>query len=48
MSKGDTLFTMAANDSARFARALEALDGAWEIGDTVVDRGPLIADVIGR
>jgi len=43
---GDTIFTLSANDSARFDRALEALDGAWEIGDTVVNHGPLIAEVI--
>lgn len=43
---GDPLFTLSANDAARFDRALEALDGGWEIGDAVVDRGPLIAEVI--
>jgi thymidine phosphorylase len=43
---GDPLFTLSANDAARFERALEALDGAWEIGDTVIDRGQLIAEVI--
>lgn len=48
VSKGDPIFTMSANDSARFERALEALDGGWEIGDSVVDHGPLIAEVIGQ
>ena len=43
---GDPLFTLSANDAARFDRALEALNGGWEIGDAVVDRGPLIAEVI--
>ncbi len=46
VKRGDILFTLHANESARFERALEALDGGWEIGDNVVDRGPLIAEVI--
>jgi thymidine phosphorylase len=46
VKKGDVLFTLSANDSARFDRALEALDGGWEIGDSVIDHGPLIAEVI--
>jgi thymidine phosphorylase len=46
VKRGDTLFTLHANDSARFDRALEALEGGWEIGDAIVDRGPLIAEVI--
>jgi thymidine phosphorylase len=43
---GDAIFTLSANDSARFERALEVLDGAWGIGDAMVDHGPLIAEVI--
>ena len=46
VTKGDVLFTLSANEPARFERALEALDGGWEIGDSVVDNGPLIAEVI--
>jgi thymidine phosphorylase len=46
VKRGDTLFTLHANDAARFDRALEALDGGWEIGEQVVDRGSLIAEVI--
>ena len=46
VKKGDVVFTLSANDSARFDRALEALDGGWEIGESVIDRGPLIAEVI--
>jgi len=46
VKKGDVLFTLSANDSARFDRALEALDGGWEIGDSVIDHGLLIAEVI--
>jgi thymidine phosphorylase len=43
---GQPLFTLSADEPARFARALEALDGAWSIGDPgtpVDDGGPLIA-----
>lgn len=43
---GDPLFTLSANDSARFERALEALDGAWSIGDAAHDYGSLIAEVV--
>jgi thymidine phosphorylase len=46
VKKGDVLFTLSANDPARFDRALEALEGGWEIGETAVDHGPLIAEVI--
>jgi thymidine phosphorylase len=43
---GDPLFTMHTDDPARFARALEALEGAHSIGapgDEVATGGPLIA-----
>jgi thymidine phosphorylase len=46
VTKGQPLFTLSADEPARFARALEALDGAWAIGDPgspVDDGGPLIA-----
>lgn len=46
VSAGDPLFTLSANDSARFERALEALEGAWSIGDSAHDYGSLIAEVI--
>lgn len=45
---GDPVFTLSANDAARFDRALDALDGAWGIGDSVIEHGPLIAGIIGR
>ncbi|HEY9323866.1 MAG TPA: thymidine phosphorylase, partial [Agromyces sp.] len=48
---GEPLFTLHADESARFARALEAVEGAWRIGDAgdpINDGGPLIADRIGR
>lgn len=47
---GEVLFTLHADDPARFERALESLDGAYRIGDAddeVLDGGPLIADRIG-
>jgi thymidine phosphorylase len=50
VKEGQPLFTLSADEPARFARALEAVDGAWRIGDPgepVLDGGPLIADRIG-
>ncbi len=41
--KGQPLFTMHTDDAARFERALEALEGAYRIGDAADDVGPLIA-----
>ncbi|MBC7724690.1 MAG: thymidine phosphorylase [Burkholderiaceae bacterium] len=47
---GQPLFTLSADEPARFARALEALEGAYRIGDAgdeVHTGGPLIAERIG-
>jgi len=47
VTAGQPLFTLNADDAARFERALEALDGAYRIGEPgeqVSDGGPLIAD----
>lgn len=47
--KGQPLFTMLTDEPARFARALEALEGAYRVGDAgdeVLDGGPLIQDRI--
>jgi thymidine phosphorylase len=47
--EGAPLFTMHSHDAARFERALEALEDAWEIGHPgtpVHTGGPLIADRI--
>lgn len=44
---GQPLFTLSADEPARFERALAALEGAWRIGDAgdeVLTGGPLIAD----
>jgi thymidine phosphorylase len=45
VKKGDPLFAMGTDEPARFARALEALEGAYEIGNEgapVQDGGALI------
>ncbi|CAN5387905.1 thymidine phosphorylase [soil metagenome] len=44
--KGQPLFTLQADDAARFDRALEAVDGAWQITDSSPERGPLIVERI--
>jgi thymidine phosphorylase len=46
--KGEPLFTLSADEPARFARALEALEGSYVIGDATdyVARGPLVAERI--
>ncbi|CAN5232280.1 thymidine phosphorylase [soil metagenome] len=46
VAKGQPLFTMHTSDAARFDRALEAVAGAYAIGDpgsAIEDGGPLIA-----
>jgi thymidine phosphorylase len=46
VAKGQPLFTLSADEPERFARALEALEGAYRIGDpgeAIFDGGPLIA-----
>ena len=46
---GQPLFTLSTDEPERFPRALEALEGAWRIGDPgepVQNGGPLIADRI--
>ncbi len=52
VAAGDPLFTLLADDDARFDRALEALEGAWSLrpaqgpGTTVPVRGPLVRERI--
>jgi thymidine phosphorylase len=45
---GDRLFTLCTDEPARFDRALEALTGAWRIGDATeyTPSGPIVADRI--
>ena len=49
VAPGQPLFTLSADEPSRFARALEALEGAYVIGDAseYVARGPLVAERIG-
>jgi thymidine phosphorylase len=46
---GQPIFTLSADEPSRFDRALESLDGAWEIGDAsdYVAGDPLVAERIG-
>jgi thymidine phosphorylase len=48
--EGQPLFTLSADEPARFERALEAVEGAYRIGDAgdeILNGGPLIAGRIG-
>jgi thymidine phosphorylase len=50
VTEGQPLFTLSSDEPERFERALEAVEGAYRIGDVgdeVLDGGPLIADRIG-
>ncbi|UQN14455.1 thymidine phosphorylase [Gulosibacter sp. ACHW.36C] len=44
--RGDLLWTLHADDASHFNRALDALDGAWELGDAAPEPAPLIVDRI--
>lgn len=44
--RGDLLWTLHADDASRFDRALDALDGAWALGDAAPEPAPLIVDRI--
>ena len=46
VAPGDPVFTLHADDPARFERALEALEGAWAVGDEAPARGPLVRERI--
>lgn len=46
VTAGQTLFTLHADEPARFERALEALEGGWEISDSFEGTRPLIIDRI--
>jgi len=43
VTEGQPLFTLSADEPERFARALEALEGAYAIGDEAPELAPLIA-----
>ncbi|MDF1488452.1 thymidine phosphorylase [Tessaracoccus caeni] len=46
ITEGQPLFTLSADDEARFARALESVEGAWEIGDEPPSSAPLVRERI--
>jgi thymidine phosphorylase len=48
VTKGQPLFTLSGNEPERFPRALEAVSGAWSIGDASEwhGRGPIVAERI--
>jgi thymidine phosphorylase len=46
VTAGQPLFTLLADDEARFARALEAVEGAWEIGPDAPPPAPLVRERI--
>lgn len=43
---GQALFTLLADDAARFDRALEALEGAWTLGTDAPEHTPLVRERI--
>ena len=47
VAQGDPLFTLSTDDPMRFDRALDALEGAWDIADSASPRGPLVLERIG-
>ena len=46
VAAGQPLFTLGGPDDTRFARALESLEGAWELGDAAPGRTPLVRERI--
>jgi thymidine phosphorylase len=46
VAAGQPLFTLSAADEARFPRAIEALEGAWELGDDAPTVGPIVRERI--
>ena len=46
VTQGQPVFTLSADDASRFGRALESVEGAWDIGDSAPDRGPLVVERI--
>ncbi|MFE6997689.1 thymidine phosphorylase [Microbacterium sp. NPDC057659] len=46
VTAGQPVFTLSAEDPARFARALEAVDGAWAVGAEAPASGPLVRERI--
>jgi thymidine phosphorylase len=46
VAAGQPLFTLLADDQNRFARALEAVEGAWDVADAAPPAAPLVRERI--
>ena len=46
IAEGAPVFTLSADDPARFARALDAVEGAWDIGDDAPAASSLVRERI--
>jgi thymidine phosphorylase len=46
VAAGQPVFTLVGDDASRFDRALEAVAGAWDIGASAPERGPLVFERI--
>jgi thymidine phosphorylase len=46
VAAGQPLFTLLADDENRFARALEAVEGAWDVADAAPPAAPLVRERI--
>jgi thymidine phosphorylase len=47
VTAGQPLWTLHTDEPARFDRALDALEGAWSIGEAAPQRGPIVRERIG-
>jgi thymidine phosphorylase len=47
VASGAPLLTLHTDDEDRFARALDSLEGGWDLGDTAPEPQPLVIDRIG-
>jgi thymidine phosphorylase len=46
IAAGQPVFTLVGDDESRFARALEAVQGAWDVGASAPERAPLVFERI--
>ena len=47
VAAGDPVLTLHTDEDDRFARALESLEGGWDLGDSAPDGTPLVLDRVG-
>jgi thymidine phosphorylase len=47
VTAGAPLLTLHTDDEDRFARALDSLEGGWDLGDSVPEPQPLVIDRVG-